>query len=210
MTNTVVADSNRDSMGSNLRLDLSWGHLHALDHRDMGYGTSSSKTIGKSSIRKTTIEKLRVSLGLTLADVVTKGQTITVGTNNRSGRGYNGRGNHRADRGVVDEGGGGGEDLGGASKDGWVGISGPLADIVTGETVAKAVVADSDRDSVGGDLRLNLSWALHHAFDYRHMGYGTSSSKAKDWGSIGETTIEKLRVSLWCSQGHGSQGSKKH
>jgi hypothetical protein len=212
MTNSVIANSNRDSMGGDFGLDLSWGYLHALDNRDMGHGTSSSKTsigkssIGKSSIRKTTIGKeLGISLGLTLSNVVAIGKTIAIGTYHRGGMGNNGGSNNRTDRSVVDERGGGGQDLGGSSKDGWVSISRPLANIVTGETVAKAVVADSNRDSMGGDFGLDLSWGHFHALDNRDMGHGTSSSKTSiGKSSIRKTTIDKLRVSLWGSQGHGS------
>jgi len=91
---------------------------------------------------------------------------------------------HREDRRVVDQRGGSCEDLGVSSKD--CGISLPLAIVVA---IAIAVVANSDRDSVGSHLMADLSRGHLNGFDDRaavngtNRGKGVSCRGSNHWGS---------------------------
>merc|ERR1712226_9747 len=88
-----------------------------------------------------------------------------------------GGGDHRVvddgeHRGVVDQGGGGSQDLGVSGKD--CGISVPLA-IVAMEAIA--VVANSDGESVGSDLMADLSGGHLNGLDNRAAVDGTNRGK---------------------------------
>jgi len=84
--------------------------------------------------------------------------------------GHNRSSEDRPDWWVVDKRSRGSDHPGGASKDGWISISRPLA------IVSKPVVSNSNRDSVSSDLSGNLSWGLLNTLDNWDMGDSVSSS----------------------------------
>merc|ERR1739838_592772 len=164
MTEAMVADGNRDSVSSDLRADLSGGHLHTFHDRHMRDSSGSRKDAGVSQ-RQTRISKskrvLGFSIGLTLTNVVTvaKRKTISIGT---SKRGMGDNRSHGTERRVVDEGSGGSQDLGGSSQDKGISIGRPLAKVMSSKPMAiskitEAMVADGNWDSVSSDLRADLS-----------------------------------------------------
>merc|ERR1719464_833312 len=118
-----------------------------------------------------------------------------------SHRGNSGMMDHREDRRVVDQGGGSAEDCGASSNDSSIGI--PLA-IVAMEAIA--VVANSDRDSVGSHLMADLSRGHLNRLDDRVAGNSANRGKAEgcrcsnQWGSgVWEACVpskEHLRVGL--------------
>jgi len=159
--------------------------------------------------------RVSLSVGRPLANVVsiTVGKAITISTRDNS-RGSNM--GYREHGRVVDEGGGGSQDLGGASEDGRVSLSLPLANVVSSIAETKTVVANSEGESVSSDLRLDLSRGLLHTLDNRDMGHSTGSSKAQGGGvgkaepSVGEAcTVQQLGVSLRGSQGNSGQRGKE-
>merc|ERR1719341_444231 len=103
---------------------------------------------------------------------------------------------HREDRGVVDQGGGWGEDLGVSSKHSSISL--PLA-IVAMESIA--VVANSNWDSVGSHLMADLSRGLNNRLDDRAAVNGTNWGSGVWEGSV--RTQEQLRVGL---RGGGGRG----
>jgi len=105
---------------------------------------------------------------------------------------------HREDRRVVDQRGGSCEDLGVSSKD--CGISLPLA-IIAMESIA--VVANSDRDSVGSHLMADLSRGHLNGLDNRaavngtNRGKGVSRRGSNHWGSgVWKGSCKELRIGL--------------
>merc|ERR1719192_1722401 len=132
-------------------------------------------------------------------------KTGVANSSNSRGGGDHGVVDHREDRGVVDQGGGGSQDLGVSGKD--CGISVPLA-IVAMEAIA--VVANSDGDSVGSDLMADLSGGHLNGLDNRAAVDGTNRGKgvrrSNHWGSggIGESRSEKLGVGLGGGRGRGN------
>ena len=66
---------------------------------------------------------------------------------------------HRKGRRVVDEGSGGSEDPAGSSQDGGLGISRPFAVVTKG---GEAVISNSNRNSVSGNLLANFSGSVNH------------------------------------------------
>jgi len=221
-TKTVVANSDGKGVSGDLTADLGGGNLDTLHHRSVGNGTSGGKeggsSVGKAGVGEASVgEDLGISLsvGRPLANVVsvTVGKAITISSrdNSRSSNvGYREHGR------VVDEGGGGSQDLGGTSEDGRVSLSLPLANVVSSIAETKTVVANSEGESVSSDLRLDLSRGLLHTLDNRDMGHSTGSSKAQGGGvgkaepSVGEAcTVQQLGVSLRDSQGNSCQGGKE-
>lgn len=91
-----------------------------------------------------------------------------------SHRGNSGMMDHREDRRVVDQGGGSAEDCGASSNDSSIGI--PLA-IVAMEAIA--VVANSDRDSVGSHLMADLSRGHLNRLDDRGAVNSANRGKAE-------------------------------
>jgi len=215
---SMVANSDGEGVSCDLLADLSGSLLHTLHYGDMGHGSGSGETesergsaVGeaKSSIGVASAVKkggVRVSIGRPLADVVTIAVAESVVAEsmvaNSDGGGHGGE-----DRGVVDEGSGGSEDLGGASQDS--GVSLPLADVVAiavaESVVAESVVAHSDGEGVSGNLLADLSGSLLYALHYGDMGHGSSSSETKRGSAVGEaessvgvaSAVEKGGVSLW-------------
>ena len=151
---------------------------------------------------------LHDGMGKSVAKAVVAETSVTQTSITHSG---NSRGmvDHREDRGVVDQGGGWGEDLGVSSKHSSISL--PLA-IVAMESIA--MVANSDRDSVGSHLMADLSRGLNNRLDDRAAVNGTNRGKAvgcggsNDWGSgVWEgsvSTQEQLRVGL---RGGGGRGN---
>jgi len=150
---SVVANSNRDSVGSHLMADLSRGLNDSLDNRGVSHSTNGGKCMDSrgishrgSGVWEGTKNHSRVSLSVPLDNAMGKGKSVTKTmvaktsvTHSGNSGGMDQRGmDHRAHRGVVDEGGGCAEDGGTSSND--CGISIPLHDGV-GKSVAKAVVA---------------------------------------------------------------------
>jgi len=196
---SMITNSNRDSMGSNFGGNLSRGLNNTLHNRDMGNSVGSSK--GKTSIAKMagiaksskasiwkSSNQLRISLGLTLAnDMMSSGQTISKmsKTITISKWGMSDHGGNSTDWRVMDERGGGGDDSGGSSKDSGVSISRPLAKIVTTIAIAKTVITKSNWDSMSSNLGSNLSGGLNNTLHNGDMGHSVSSSK-------GKTSIAKM------------------
>merc|ERR1712032_947851 len=102
---------------------------------------------------------LHDGMGKSVAKAVVAKTSVTQTSITHSGN-SSGMVDHREDRGVVDQGGGWGEDLGVSSKHSSISL--PLA-IVTMESIA--VVANSNRDSVGGHLMADLSRGLNNRLD---------------------------------------------
>jgi len=148
----VVADGKRDMVGSDLVADLSRGLNDSLDNGGVSHSTNRGKGMDSrgddrgSGIRVGTKNHSGVSLSVPLDNGMGKGESVaktmvakTSVTHSGNSGGMDQRGmDHRAHRGVVDEGGGCAEDGGTSSND--CGISIPLHDGV-GKSVAKAVVA---------------------------------------------------------------------
>merc|ERR1719474_1158183 len=148
-----VADGKRNVVGGDLVADLSRGLDDGLDHRGVGNGADRGKgsrgdnwgsSVGESGV--TGKENLRVSLPL--HNSVGKGQSVaktvvaSVSHSGNSGGGNDWMVDHRADGGVVDQGGGGRENGGTSSNDSRVSLSIPLHNSVgQGESVAKTMVA---------------------------------------------------------------------
>jgi len=250
----VVADSDRDSVGSHLMADLSRGLNDSLDNRGVSHSTNGGKGMDSrgighrgSGVWEGTKNHSGVSLSVPLDDSMGKGKSVAKamvaktsvthsgnsrgmdqrGMDNRAHRGvvdqgggcaedggtssndcgisiplHDGMGkpvaktmvaktsvtqtsithsgnsrsmvDHREDRGVVDQGGGRGEDLGVSSKD--CSISLPLA-IVAMESIA--VVANSDRDSVGSHLMADLSRGHLNRLDDRGAVNSANRGKAE-------------------------------
>ena len=118
---TVITNSNRDSMSSNCGGNLSRGLNNTLHNWDMGDSVGSSKgktsitsiSMDKASIRKSS-NQLRISLGLTLANDMSSGKTISkmskmskTITISKWGMGNHGGNSMVEDWRVVDERGGG-------------------------------------------------------------------------------------------------------
>jgi len=153
-------------------------------------------------------------IGVPLDNGVGKGKSVaktmvakTGITNSGNSGSSNNRGmDHRADRGVVDQGGGRGEDLGVSSKDSRISL--PLA------VVAIAVVANSNGHSVGSHLMADLSRGHLNGLDDRVAGNGANRGKAvgcrcsNHWGgSIWKGCVpckEHLRVGLGGGRGRSN------
>ena len=207
----MVADGKRNVVGGDLVADLSRGLDDGLDNRGVSDGTDRGKgsrgdnwgsSVGESS------ENLRVSLPL--HNSVGKGQSVAktvVASVSHSG---NSRGSndwmvdHRADGGVVDQGGGGGEDSGASGNDGGVSLSLPLA------IVAEAVVANSHGNSVCSNFMADLGRSHLNRLDDRVAGNSTNGGKAESCGSRdhGGSGVresgENLRVGLRGGRGRGN------
>jgi len=151
----VVADSDRDSVGSHLMADLSRGLNDSLDNRGVSHSTNRGKGMDSrgishrgSGVWEGTKNHSGVSLSVPLDDAMGKGKSVTKTmvaktsvSHSGNSRGMDQRGmDHRAHRGVVDQGGGCAEDGGASSDD--CGISIPLHDGM-GKSVAKTVVAET-------------------------------------------------------------------
>ena len=168
----MVADSDGHGVGGHLVADLSRGFDNSLDHGVVGNSANRGEGVGEGSmgkgeggmgVGKTTEQDLGISLSLPLAVAVGVAVAEAVGSvgkrsnGGNSGQGVGSNGQHR---GVVDQGGGGGEDLGVAVKDGSislplaVGKTMAVADSMskgqTGVAVAKAVGSVGKRSN-GGD-----------------------------------------------------------
>jgi len=147
-------------------------------------GMGKGKSVAKTVVAKTVVAKTVAKTSVT-----------------QSGSG-NGMMDHREDRRVVDQGGGCAEDCGASSNDSSIGI--PLA--IVAMAVAVAVVANSDRDSVGSHLMADLSRGHLNRLDDRVAGNSANRGKAEgcrcsnQWGSgVWEACVpskEHLRVGL--------------
>lgn len=277
-TVSVVADSNGDRVGSHLVADLSRGLNDSLDNRGMSHSTNRGKGMDSrgdhwgGGVWEGSKNHSRVSLSIPLDNGVGKGKSITKTMVAKTGithSGDSGSGNdrmmdHRADRGVVDQGGGSAEDCGASSNDSRIGI--PLDNgMGKGKSVAKtvvaktvvadsgnsgsgndgmvdhredrrvvdqgggscedlgvsskdcrisiplaivameaiAVVANSDRDSVGSHFMADLGGGHLNGLDDRVAGNGANRGKAEGcrssnhWGSgVWEGCVEQLRIGL--------------
>jgi len=186
-TVSVVADSNGDRVGSHLVADLSRGLNDSLDNRGVSHSTNRGKGMDSrgdhwgSSVWEGSKNHSRVSLSIPLDDGVGKGKSITktvvaktgITHSGDSGSGNNRMMDHRADRGVVDQGGGSAEDCGASSNDSRIGI--PLDNgmgkgkSVAKTVVAKTVVADSGNSGSGNDRMVD------HREDRRVVDQGGGS-----------------------------------
>merc|ERR550519_2445617 len=209
----VVADSKGNVVGSDLMGDLSRSLNDSLDNRGVSHSTNGSEGVDSrehrgSSVGESSENDSGVSLSLPLAVVVSKAMVAKTGVAN-SGNSRGG-GDHRVvddgkHRWVVDQRGGGSQDLGVSGKD--CGISVPLA-IVAMEAIA--VVANSDGDSVGSDLMADLSGGHLNGLDNRaavhsaNRGKGVRRSNHGGSGGIGESRSEKLGVGLGGGRGRGN------
>jgi hypothetical protein len=215
-TVSVVADSNGDRVGSHLVADLSRGLNDSLDNRGVSHSTNSGETIGSmgdhwvSSVWEGTKNHLSISIpldngmgkGKSVAKTVVAKTVVAKTVAKTSISCHRGMMDHREDRRVVDQGGGCAEDCGASSNDGSIGI--PLA--IVAMAVAVAVVANSDRDSVGSHLMADLSRGHLNRLDDRVAGNSANRGKAEgcrcsnQWGSgVWEACVpskEHLRVGL--------------
>jgi len=186
-TVSVVADSNGDRVGSHLVADLSRGLNDSLDNRGVSHSTNRGKGMDSrgdhwgSGVWEGSKNHSRVSLSIPLDNGVGKGKSITKTMVAKTGithSGDSGSGNdrmmdHRADRGVVDQGGGSAEDCGASSNDSRIGI--PLDNgmgkgkSVAKTVVAKTVVADSGNSGSGNDRMVD------HREDRRVVDQGGGS-----------------------------------
>merc|ERR1719341_373787 len=185
---TSIANSNRDSMGSNCGGNLSRGLNNTLHNWDMGDSVGSSKgktsiAMDETSIRKSS-NQLRIGFGLTLANDMGSGKSISKMSKTVTISEW-GMGDNWTDWRVVDERGGGSDDSGGSSQDSGVSISRSLANIVTTIIIAKTVITNSNRDSMSSNLGGNLSRGLNNSFHNWDMGDSVGSSK-------GKTSIAKM------------------
>merc|ERR1719340_380858 len=181
-----VANGKRNVVGGDLVADLSRGLDDGLDNRGVGNGTDRGKgsrgnnwgsSVGESG------ENLRVSLPL--HNSVGKGQSVAETSVSHSG---NSRGSndwmvdHRADGGVVDQGGGGRENGGTSSNDSRVSLSIPLHNSVgQGESVAKTSISDSS-NSGGGNHGVVDHRAHRGVVDQRGGGGEDSGASGNDGG----------------------------
>merc|ERR550519_3182813 len=120
----VVADSKGNVVGSDLMGDLSRSLNDSLDNRGVSHSTNGSEGMDSrehrgSSVGESSKNDSGVSLSLPLAVVVAKAMVAKTGVANSSNSrgGDHGVVDHREDRGVVDQRGGGSQDLGVSSKD---------------------------------------------------------------------------------------------
>merc|ERR1719452_305022 len=78
------------------------------------------------------------------------------------------RSNMRNDWWVVDQRSGSSKNFGGSSKDSWVSFSRPLANKVT--SIAKTMIANSNREGMGSNFSSNLSWSFNNSLHHWNMG----------------------------------------
>lgn len=186
---SVVANGKGDMVGSHLVGDLSGGLNNSLDNRDVSHSTNGGEGMDSRgdhwgmSVWVGAKNHSRVSISVPLDNGVGKGKSVAKTMVAKTGitqRGNSGSGNkrgmmdHREDRGVVDQGGGCAEDRGASSNDSSIGI--PLA-IVAMEAIA--VVANSDRDSVGSHLMADLSRGHLNRLDDRGAVNSANRGKAE-------------------------------
>jgi len=163
-----------------------------LDDASMGKGKSIAKTmvaktgIAKTSVAKTSIAKTGIA---------------------KTSMGQRGMMEHREDRGVVDQGGGCAKDRGVSSNDSSISL--PLAIVAMAKAIA--VVANSDRDSVGSHLMADLSRGHLNGLDDRVAGNGTNRGKAEScgcsnqWGSgVWEGSVMPTEEHLRVGGGRGN------
>jgi len=173
-----------------------------MDHRedrgvvDQGSGCAEDSGASSNDSRISIPLDNGVGEGKSVAKTMVAETGITHSGNSGSG---NNRGmDDRADRGVVDQGGGCAEDGGASSNDGRISL--PLAVVVA---KAIAVVANSDGDSVGSHLMADLSRGHLDGLDDRVAGNSANRGKAvgcrcsNHWGSgVWKGCMEQLRVGL--------------
>jgi len=200
----VVADSDRDSVGSHLMADLSRGLNDSLDNRGVSHSTNRGKGMDSrgdhwgSSVWEGSKNHSRVSLSIPLDNGVGKGKSITktmvaktgITHSGDSGSGNNRMMDHRADRGVVDQGGGSAEDCGASSNDSRIGI--PLDNgMGKGKSVAKTMVAKTGITQSGNSRSgNNRSGMMDHREDRGVVDQGGGC--AEDGG----TSSNDGRISL--------------
>merc|ERR550519_2236122 len=194
---TGVANSSNSRGGGDHRVVDDGKHRWVMDQ-----GGGGSQDCGASG------NDGGVSIGIPLDDGVSQGETVaetSVANSSNSRGGDHGVVDHREDGGVVDQRGGGSQDLGVSSKD--CGVSVPLA-IVAMEAIA--VVANSDGESVGSDLVADLSGGHLNGLDNRaavhstNRGKGVRRSKHGGSGGVGESRSEELGVGLGGGRGRGN------
>jgi len=221
----VVADSDGHGVGGHLVADLSRGFDNSLDHGVVGNSANRGEGVGEGSmgkgeggmgVGKTTEQDLGISLSLPLAVAVGVAVAEAVGSvgkrsnGGNSGQGVGSNGQHR---GVVDQGGGGSEDLGVAVKDGSISL--PLA-VGKPMAIAVSVVANSDRQGVGGHLMVDFSRGHDDTLD--HGVVGNSANRGEGVGKGGDDRAgvgqsvqsmaaqQELSVGLRGGGGHGGEG----
>jgi len=200
---TVVASVSHsgNSRGSN-----DWMVDHRADGGVVDQGGGGGKNGGTSS------NDSRVSLSIPLHNSVGQGESVaktmvaktSISDSSNSGGGNHGVVDHRAHRGVVDQGGGGGEDSGASGNDGGVSLSLPLA------IVAEAVVANGHGNSVCSNFMADLGRSHLNRLDDRVAGNSTNGGKAESCGSRDHRgsgvreSGENLRVGLRGGRGRGN------
>ena len=198
---TVVASVSHsgNSRGSN-----DWMVDHRADRGVVDQGGGGGKNGGTSS------NDSRVSLSIPLHNSVGQGESVaktmvaSISDSSNSGGGNHGVVDHRAHRGVVDQGGGGGEDSGASGNDGGVSLSLPLA------IVAEAVVANGHGNSVCSNFMADLGRSHLNRLDDRVAGNSTNGGKAKSCGSCDHRgsgvreSGENLRVGLRGGRGRSN------
>jgi len=200
---TVVASV---SHSGNSRGGNDWMVDHRADGGVVNQGGGGGEDGGTSS------NDSRVSLSIPLHNSVGQGESVaktmvaktSISDSSNSGGGNHGVVDHRAHRGVVDQGGGGGEDSGASGNDGGVSLSLPLA------IVAEAVVANGHGNSVCSNFMADLGRSHLNRLDDRVAGNSTNGGKAESCGSCdhGGSGVresgENLRVGL---RGGGGRGN---
>ena len=213
-----VADGKRNVVGGDLVADLSRGLDDGLDHRGVGNGADRGKgsrgdnwgsSVGESGV---TNNDSRVSLSLPLHNSVGKGQSVAktvVASVSHSG---NSRGSndwmvdHRADRGVVDQGGGGGKNGGTSSNDSRVSLSIPLHNSVgQGESVAKTMVASiSDSSNSGGSNHRVVDHRAHRGVVDQGGGGGEDSGASGNDGGVSLSLPLAIVAEAVVANSHGN------
>ena len=209
----MVADGKRNVVGGDLVADLSRGLDDGLDHRGVSDGTDRGKgsrgdnwgsSVGESG------ENLRVSLPL--HNSVGKGQSVAktvVASVSHSGNSRGGNDwmvDHRADRGVVDQGGGGGKNGGTSSNDSRVSLSIPLHNSVgQGESVAKTMVASiSDSSNSGGGNHGVVDHRAHRGVVDQGGGGGEDSGASGNDGGVSLSLPLAIVAEAVVANGHGN------
>jgi hypothetical protein len=198
---TVVASVSHsgNSGGSN-----DWMVDHRADGGVVDQGGGGGENGGTSS------NDSRVSLSIPLHNSVGQGESVaktmvaSISDSSNSGGGNHRVVDHRAHRGVVDQGGGGGEDSGASGNDGGVSLSLPLA------IVAEAVVANGHGNSVCSNFMADLGRSHLNRLDDRVAGNSTNGGEAESCGSRDHRgsgvreSGENLRVGLRGGRGRGN------
>merc|ERR1711994_182863 len=193
-----VANGKRNMVGGDLVADLSRGLDDGLDHRGVSNGTDRGKgsrgdnwgsSVGKGqSVAKTVVAETSVS------------------HSGNSGGSNDWMVDHRADGGVVDQGGGGRKNGGTSSNDSRVSLSIPLHNSVgQGESVAKTMVASiSDSSNSGGGNHGVVDHRAHRGVVDQRGGGGEDSGASGNDGGVSLSLPLAIVAEAVVANSHGN------